>query len=67
MHVYYKFMIMLRFYLFYHDLSLMIGHDYVMQCCLSKDRFFIMLTSYIRLCSIYMLYHFPNDAQFADR
>jgi hypothetical protein len=40
------------FIYFYHDLSLMIDHYHVMQCCLSKDRFFIMLTSYIRLCSV---------------
>jgi hypothetical protein len=30
---------MLRFYLFYHDLSLIIGHGYVLQRCLNKDRF----------------------------
>jgi hypothetical protein len=39
MHVYCKFMIMLRFYLFHHDLSLVISHGYVLQCCLNKDRF----------------------------
>jgi hypothetical protein len=37
--VYYKFMIMLRFYLIYHDLSLIIGHGYMLQCCLNKDQF----------------------------
>jgi hypothetical protein len=65
--VYCKFMIMLRFYLFYHDLSLIIGHGYVLQHCLNKDQFFIMLTSYIRQCPVYMLYQFPNDDQIADR
>jgi hypothetical protein len=40
MHVYCKFMIVLRFYLFYYDLSLIIGHGYVLQCCLDKDQFF---------------------------
>jgi hypothetical protein len=48
-------MIMLRFYLFHHDLFLIIGHGYVMQCSLNKDRFFIMLTSRIRQHSNYML------------
>jgi hypothetical protein len=33
-------MIMLRFYLFYHDLSMIIGHGYVLQCVLNKDRFY---------------------------
>jgi hypothetical protein len=60
-------MIMLCFYLFHHDLPLIIGHGYVMQPCLNKDRFFIMLISYIRLFLIYMLYQFPNDLQIADR
>jgi hypothetical protein len=32
-------MIVLRFYLFYYDLSLIIGHGYVLQRCLNKDRF----------------------------
>jgi hypothetical protein len=54
--VYCKFTIMLCFYLFYHDLSLIIGHDYVMQCCLNKNQFFIMFTSYIRQYSVYMLF-----------
>jgi hypothetical protein len=49
-------MIMLRFYLFHHDLSLIIGHGYVLQHCLNKDRFFVMLTSYIRLFLVYMFY-----------
>jgi hypothetical protein len=31
---------MLRFYLFYHDLPSIIGHGYVLQCRLNKDRFF---------------------------
>jgi hypothetical protein len=39
MHVYCKFVNVLRFYLFYHDLSLIIGHGYVLQRCLNKDRF----------------------------
>jgi hypothetical protein len=38
--VYCKFMIMLRFYLFHHDLSLIIGYGYVTQCCLNKDTIF---------------------------
>jgi hypothetical protein len=61
------FMIMLRFYLFHYDLSLIIDHGYVLQRCLNKDRFFIMLTSYIRLCPIYTLYQFLNDVRIADR
>jgi hypothetical protein len=60
-------MIVLRFYLFYYDLSLIIGHDYVLQCCFNKDRFFIMLTSCILLYPVYMFYQFPNDVQIADR
>jgi hypothetical protein len=28
-----------HFYLFYHDLPLIIVHGYVLQCCLNKDRF----------------------------
>jgi hypothetical protein len=60
-------MIMLRFYLFYYDLSLIVGHGYVLQRCLNKDRFFIMLTSCIRLCPVYMFYQFPNDVRIADR
>jgi hypothetical protein len=54
-------MIMLCFYLFYHDLSLIISRGNVLQRCLNKDRFFIMLTSYIRQCPVYMFYQFPND------
>jgi hypothetical protein len=60
-------MIEFRFYLFYYDLSLIISHGYMQQCCLDKDRFFIMLTSYIRLYPVYMFYQFPNDVQSADR
>jgi hypothetical protein len=60
-------MIMLHFYLFHHDLSLIIGHGYMLQYCLKKDRFFIILTSYIRLCPVYMLYQFPNDVRIAGR
>jgi hypothetical protein len=51
MHVYCKFIIMLDLYLFYCNLSLKIGHDHVLQCCLDKDQSFIMLTSCIRLLS----------------
>jgi predicted transcriptional regulator len=54
-------------FLFYYDLSLIIGHGYVLQCYLNKDRSFIMLTSCIWLYSIYMFYQFPNDVQIADR
>jgi hypothetical protein len=39
----------------------------VPQCYLNKDRFFIMLTSCIRLYPVYMFYQFPNDVQIADR
>jgi hypothetical protein len=60
-------MTVLRFYLFYYDLSLIIGHGYVLQCCLDKDRFFIMLTSCIRLYPVYIFYQSPNDVQIADR
>jgi hypothetical protein len=60
-------MIMLRFYLFHHDLALIIGHGYMLQCYLNKDQLFIMLTSYIRLFLVYMLYLFPNDVRIADR
>jgi hypothetical protein len=60
-------MIMLQFYLFHHDLSLIIGHGYMLQRCLNKDRFFVMLTSYIRLFLVYMLYQFPNDVRIVDR
>jgi hypothetical protein len=60
-------MIVLRFYLFYYDLSLINGHGYVLQCYLNKDRSFIMLTSCIRLYPVYMFYQFPNDVQIADR
>jgi hypothetical protein len=45
----------LPFYLFYHDLSLIIGHGYVLQHCLNKDRFFIMLTLYIQLRPMFEL------------
>jgi hypothetical protein len=58
MHVYCKFMIMLRFYLFHH---------HVLQYCLNKDRSFIMLMSYIRLFPIYMLIQFLNDVLIVDR
>jgi hypothetical protein len=58
---------MLRFYLFYHDLSLTIGRGYVLQRCLNKDRFFIMLTSYIQQCPVYMFYQFPNDVLSTDK
>jgi hypothetical protein len=60
-------MIVLRFHLFYYDLSLIIGHGYVLQCCLNKDRLFIVLTSCIRLYPVNMFYQLPNDAQIADR
>jgi hypothetical protein len=50
-----------------HDLLLIIGHGYVLQRCLDKDRFFVMLTSYIRLCPAFMLYQFPNDVRIAGR
>jgi hypothetical protein len=56
---------MLRLYLFYCDLSLIISHGHVLQCCLNKDR--IMLTSCIRLHPVYMFYQLPNDVQIADR
>jgi hypothetical protein len=35
-------MIVLHFYLFYYELTLTIGHGYVLQCCSNKDQFFIM-------------------------
>jgi hypothetical protein len=60
-------MIELHFCLFYNDLSLIIGQCYVLQCCLDKDRFLTMLTSYIRLYPVYTFYQFPNDVQIADR
>jgi hypothetical protein len=36
---------MFRLYLFYCNLSLIIGHDHALQCYLNKDRSFIMLMS----------------------
>jgi hypothetical protein len=68
MHVYYKFIIMLRLYLFYCGLSLIIGHGYVLQCCLDNDRSIIMLTSCIRLYLVYMfqssrmIFKLPTDS-----
>jgi hypothetical protein len=50
--VYYKFMIVLRFYLFHHDLSLVISHGYVLQCCLNKGRF----SSCLRHTFVYALF-----------
>jgi hypothetical protein len=32
-------MIMFQFHLFHHDLSFIIGHGYLMQCCLNEDWF----------------------------
>jgi hypothetical protein len=48
---------------------LIIGHAYVLQRCLNKDRWpiFIMLTSYIRLYPVYMFYQLPNCVRIADR
>jgi hypothetical protein len=60
-------MIMLRLFIYFIIiLSLIISHGYVLQCCLNKDQFFIILTSYIRLCPVYMFYQFPNDVRITD-
>jgi hypothetical protein len=54
--VHYIFVIMLYFIYFYCYLSSRIGHDLVHeQCYLNKDRFFVMLTSSIRLLLCFML------------
>jgi hypothetical protein len=52
MHVYCKFMIVLHFYLFYYDLSLIFGHGYVLQRCLNEDRF----SSHLRHTFGYVLF-----------
>jgi hypothetical protein len=61
-------MIMLRFYLFYYDLSLIIGHGYVLQHCLKKDRFssclrhtfgYVLFTCFI---SSRMVYELQTDS-----
>jgi hypothetical protein len=53
--------------LIYYDLSLKIGHDHVLQCCLDKDRFFHH--AYVMHSAISFLHvlELPNDIKIADR